>query len=560
MPCESPDDLVGNPLGHSRKSCIIKIMSSLVLTPPLLSVRGLTRNFSSVAALVNLTFDLAPGEVLGVVGQRGSGKSTLFRLLSGVIPPSEGEILLNGKRVHLRTPSQAQHLGIETVFQNPELADNLLVLHNIFLGRETHNRRRLSSRPDDQSMAEAARAFLASFELPETLLQQKPGSLSHENRQLIALARAMVRPGRLLLLDDVLAPLSYTRQNRLLEHIHKLSAQNVAVIISSDDLKHLFEVTDRILVLYQGRALALRSTAETSAREIVELIVGTNRQAQITPVIWAFENYHAAQQQAEELRKSQQVLRLSLEAQDSLNQQLIERLHDQVQALDRLNLALQEANRRLMTEREGERKALARDLHDQVIQDLLSFNYQLEDAETSTTDEAQRQTLAEIRGGIRSVVSSLRQVCSDLRPPTIDSHGLPAAIRSLVHQWSRQSGIPVELGIQPDLGRLPETIELSVFRIIQEGLSNVRKHANATQVRLELSRTPTASLVVRLVDNGQGISQPLNLGVLSEEKHFGLIGVSERVSLLGGRMQVKAHDGLGLELLIEIPSPDPTYA
>ena len=534
-------------------------MSSLVLAPPLLSVRGLSRNFSSVAALVNLNFDLAPGEVLGVVGQRGSGKSTLFRLLSGAIPPSEGEILLDGKKVQLRTPSEAQHLGIETVFQSPELADNLPVLHNIFLGREVCRRARLKLDPDEKQMAEAASRFLDAFEMPENFLQMRPASLPEEQRQIIALARAMVRPGRLLLLDDALAPLSYARQNKLLEYIRALAARDVAVIISSDDLKHLFTVTDRILVLYQGRALALRSTAETSAREIVELIVGTNRQAQITPVIWAFENYHAAKQQAEELLRSEQELRLDLEAQGSLNQQLIQRLHDQVQALDQLNLALQEANRRLITEREAERKALARDLHDQVIQDLLSFNYQLEDTESSTPDAAQRLALAEIRGGIRNVVASLRQVCSDLRPPTIDSHGLPAAIRSLAHQWSQQSGIPIQLEIDPHLGRLPETIELSVFRIIQEGLRNVRKHANATQVILELKRIPNASLVVRLVDNGQGMREPVNLGAMSDEKHFGLIGVSERVSLLGGRMQVLAGDGSGVELLIEIPSPSPSF-
>jgi signal transduction histidine kinase len=194
-----------------------------------------------------------------------------------------------------------------------------------------------------------------------------------------------------------------------------------------------------------------------------------------------------------------------------------------------------------------------------VIQDLLSYNYQLEEAENSVLDEAQRRNLIEIQNGIRYVVSSLRQMCSDLRPPTIDSHGLPAAIRSLTHQWSKQSGVQVELDIAPDLGRLPEAIELSVFRIIQEGLSNVRKHANATQVHLSLSRTTIASLVVRLVDNGHGIQSPLNLSALLEEKHFGLIGVSERVSLLGGQMSVRSTDNSGLELLIEIPSPDPAY-
>ncbi len=232
---------------------------------------------------------------------------------------------------------------------------------------------------------------------------------------------------------------------------------------------------------------------------MVEWIVGSNRQEQVTPVIWAFENYYAAQQQAEELQRAQQVLQQSLKEQDPLNRQLIERLRKQLQSLDRLNLALQEANRRLMTEREAERKALARELHDQVIQDLLSYTYQLEDLENEAGETAQQEELAEIRNGIRQVVSGLRQICSDLRPPAIDSHGLSAAIRSLTHQWSKQTGIKVNLEIDPELGRLPETIELSVFRIVQEGLSNVRKHAaGATRVELSLRRSPTASLVVQM--------------------------------------------------------------
>jgi signal transduction histidine kinase len=334
----------------------------------------------------------------------------------------------------------------------------------------------------------------------------------------------------------------------------------VAVIISSDDLKHIFAVTDRILVLYQGRQLALRVTAESTPREIVELIVGSNRQEQVTPVIWAFENYYAAQQQAEELRRAQLVLRQSLAEQDSLNRQLIGRLRNQVEALDRLNLALQEASRRLITEREAERKALARELHDQVIQDLLSYIYQLEEVEDEMAGEDERQELGKIRDGIRQVVGNLRQVCSDLRPPTIDRHGLSAAIRSLASQWSEQSGIPVELNIDAGLGRLPEPIELSVFRIIQEGLTNVRKHAAATRVTLTLERTPTASLVVRLVDDGQGTAAPVDMASLAEQKHYGLVGIGERVSLLGGTLQVTSPPEGGLELLVEIPSPYPSIS
>ena len=130
----------------------------------------------------------------------------------------------------------------------------------------------------------------------------------------------------------------------------------------------------------------------------------------------------------------------------------------------------------------------------------------------------------------------------------------------MAHQWSEQSGIAIDLEIDPDLGRLPEPIELSVFRIIQEGLRNVRKHARASQVRLALFRTPTASLVVKLMDNGRGTTRPINLAALSVEKHFGLVGISERVSLLGGTMDVSSSAMGGLELRIEIPSPYPSIS
>ncbi|PKO12117.1 MAG: ABC transporter [Chloroflexi bacterium HGW-Chloroflexi-10] len=501
---------------------------------------------------------MSPGEVLGVVGQRGAGKTSLFELLSGSSTPTAGEIEVCGKRVTLHSAAQAQRLGIEAAQQSSQLADNLSVFQNVFLGRELSGPWQSRLMPREGEMIKAARDLLDVFNMPSNFVFEKISNLSNEQRQIVILARAMIRPSKLLLLDDPLAALSFERQKHLLEYIKHLSAQNISVIISSDDLKHIFTVTDHILVLYQGSQVAFSNTTESTPREIVELIVGSKRQEQVTPVIWAIENYHAAQKQAEELRNAQRSLRQSLQAQDSLNRQLIEKLRDQVEALDRLNQALQEANRRSMTEREAERKALARELHDQVIQDLLSYNYLLEEAENVAGEEEQRIELARIRDGIRQVVSSLRQICSDLRPPTIDNHGLSAAIRSLAHQWSDQNNIDIQLKIDPELGRLPETIELSVFRIIQEGLSNVRKHAKATQVKLTLLRTPTASLLVKMMDNGKGIIKPINLANLSDEKHFGLVGVSERVTLLGGTMKVSSPRDGGLELVIEIPSPYPS--
>jgi len=527
------------------------------VTEPLLRAVNLSKRFSNVLALEGVTLTLAPGEVVGVVGRRGSGKSTLLHLVTGVHAPSTGDIYFDGRRVNLSSPHQAQRLGIRLVHQKPLLAERLDVIHNVFLGQEISWPPGFGF-PDWGRMTRSAMAVSADFDMPAGLLHEKPGNLSDEQRQVVALARVLCQPARLLLLDDPLATLSFQRQQTLLERVKALAGEGVAVIVSSDNLKHLFAITDRILVLYEGRLVADRRTADSTPREIVELIVGTTRPEQVTPIIWALESYHTAQRQTEELRQTQATLRENLEAQDSLNRRLIERLRDQVTALDQLNVALQAAHRRLLTEREQERKYLARELHDQVIQDLLSFNYRLEEAENDKPVAPRREELAAIRGGIRQVVSDLRQLCSGLRPPTIDSHGLPAAIRSHAQEWADRTGVTLTLEIDPGLGRLPEAIELSVFRIVQEGLSNIRKHAAARQVRLCLQRTPTASLLVRLADDGRGLAEPLDLANLSARKHFGLLGISERIALLGGAMQIESPPGGGVVLQVEIPSPDPS--
>ena len=135
---------------------------------------------------------------------------------------------------------------------------------------------------------------------------------------------------------------------------------------------------------------------------------------------------------------------------------------------------------------------------------------------------------------------------------------MASAIRSHAQEWSAHNNIKLILDIDPQLGRLPEAIELSAFRIVQEGLNNIRKHAAATEARLQLSRTPSASLLINLSDNGRGLAQPLDLARVSADKHFGLLGISERVGLLGGTLRIDSSSSGGLTLVIEIPSPYPS--
>lgn len=530
-----------------------------MMAKPLLEVAGVSKSFANLKVLDDITFNLQRGEIVGLAGRRGSGKSALLHVLGGILKPSRGAIYLEGRRMRFATPDKAVQQGIAIIPQTPRVVEQLSVLQNIFLGREIAWPLR-GGLPNWGKMMQKARELLQEFDLPASFLSKSVSSLTVEEHQLISLMRAFSQPARLLLVDDMLSSLSFARQEKLLAYIRKLAGQGMGVVICSEDIKHLFQATHRILVLYNGQLAADWRTADCSPKDVVERIVGTSRREQVTPVIWALENYHKAQQQTEELFRLQTELHESLEVSDSLNQQLVEKLSQQVKAMDSLNLALQNTQRRLLTEREEERKALARELHDSALQDLLSVNYRLEELEETEDgglSTAHRQELRAIRQAIRDVVGDLRQVCRNLRPPTIDNHGLASAIPSLVREWEERTHTAVHMEIDQDLGRLPELIELSAFRIIQEALNNVSKHAQAQNVRLLLQRTPANHLLIRVRDDGQGLEAPRDLATLSAQKHYGLIGISERAALLGGNMHMTSSPRQGLTLEVEIPLPTP---
>lgn len=523
----------------------------------ILQVHSLSKAHGHLRVLRNVTFDLKPGEVLGLVGRRGSGKSTLLNLLGGAMQPSSGKIIFAGKDHTYQNIVSARQAGIELVYQHPQILDSLDIVHNIFLGHED-GWFGIAGSTSWNRMYTQAEELLRNLGIPPSFLRKKVKDLTDEHRHLVAFARSVCQTPKLLLLDDFLPNLSFRRQELALDHIHKLANGGSSVIISSDNLKHIFSITDRILVLFEGKISAIRTTADVSPRDIVELIVGASNPKQVTPVIWALENYHAAQKQTKELFQQQAALHENLEASDTLNRQLVERLSAQVKASDRLNTALQSTQRRLLTEREEERKALARELHDSVIQDLLSANYRLEETEGQLNVGREHLELATIRNEIRQVVGDLRQLCRDLRPPTIDNHGLVAAIRSHAQEWEERSDISIEIDIDPALGRLPETAEISIFRIIQEGLNNIGKHATAQNASVAVHRTNKDNILISIIDDGKGMVPSIDLADLTSQKHFGLIGISERAALLGGTMSLESPKNGGFVLQVEIPSPYPS--
>ncbi len=523
---------------------------------PLLKAVNLSKSFGTLPVVQQVNLEVYPGEVLGLTGQSGSGKSALSMMLAGLYVPNEGDIYFAGRR--LKCPFQARALGIEVIHQQPNLAERLDISSNIFLGNEIGLPLpvRWLKVPNRRRMDKEAAQILAQLDVHFDSLHERVANLSSEQRQMIAIARAMTRPFRSIIIDDPTMLLSYPYQQKLLSLIQMWQQQGAAVVFSSNNLDHLLAVTDRIIVLRHGRKVAEYRSDETDREEIVAATVGTADRQQLTPIIWALDSYYRAREQAEKLHYSQALLERDLAAQSTLNRQLIDQLTEQINALDSVNVALQDAQRRLLTEFEEVRKHLARELHDQVLQDLLSVNYQLEEIEEDEdVTPVLKGTLTDVRNSIRGIVDDLRHICGNLRPPTIDSLGLSAALQSYTREWMRRTGIAATLDLDSNLGRLPEAIELSIFRIIQEGLNNVRKHAQASAVEISLKHTSPRTLMISIADNGRGLPNDFDLAALSAAGHYGLLGISERVALLGGRLKLQNQAGGGLLIQAEIPHP-----
>lgn len=523
---------------------------------PLLRVKNLSKAFGTLPVINKVSFEIQPGEVVGLTGSTGSGKSVLIMMLAGLYEPNEGEIYFLNKR--LGWPFAAQLKGIGVIHQRPTLEDDFDIPSNIFLGNEIGSPLKLGWLRvlNRHRMDQEAMRLLEYLGVEVNSLREKAFNLTGEQRQMIAIARVLTYPAKMVIVDEPTISLSYPFQQRLLNLIQEWREQGVAVLFSSNDLDHLFSVTDRIIVLNQGHISADKRTDEVTREEVVNYLLGTAESQQPGPINWDFDSYDVIRDHAEKLRYHQMLLEKDLAAEGSLNRQLTKQLAEQLRILDQTNLALRDAQKRLLSEREQERKSLARELHDQIIQDMLGINYELEEIGSySSIPPAVEKELTTIRQGIRDLVGNIRLICGNLRPPTIDSLGLGAALQSYLHDWSLRTGIQFELKLDDKLGRLPETTELSIYRIIQEGLNNIWYHAKANRVYLSLLHTSPRTLRVSLQDNGTGISEDLDLNELASEGHFGLMGVSERVSLMGGRLHLQNLPEGGSLLMVEIPHP-----
>ncbi|MDP1729791.1 MAG: ATP-binding cassette domain-containing protein [Devosia sp.] len=246
------------------------------MTDPVLSIRGLTKRFGGLTAVNNVSWDVYPGEVVALLGDNGAGKSTLIKCVSGVYTADEGEIYFQGRRSHFARPIDARRVGIETIYQDLALANNLDVPANIFLGREAKKSYfgGLIKTLDEKFMLREAHAGLDALDIRFPSLSQPIDSLSGGQRQAVAIARAVYWDARLMIMDEPTNNLGVPEQRKVQELIRKLRDQGVPVILITHTLPDVFAVSDRILVMHRGRKVTEKKTADTNSEELVRYMVG----------------------------------------------------------------------------------------------------------------------------------------------------------------------------------------------------------------------------------------------------------------------------------------------
>ena len=238
-------------------------------TLPLIETRAVSKSFGGVQALSEVSVNLMPGEVLGLLGHNGAGKSTLIKMLSGAYTTDAGQILVGGQEVQLSSPRVAQLLGIETIYQNLALADNLDVPANIFLGRE----RMRGAVLDEDSMEFEARKVLDRLRVNLPDLKKPVFNLSGGQRQCIAISRAIYFKARILIMDEPTAALGPQETEQVNELIRSLRQEGVGIFLISHDLHDVFDLADRVTVMKNGRVVGSAPTSQISQDEVLEMII-----------------------------------------------------------------------------------------------------------------------------------------------------------------------------------------------------------------------------------------------------------------------------------------------
>jgi simple sugar transport system ATP-binding protein len=245
---------------------------------PVLDAQCLTKRYGATYAIQGVSLDLAPGEIVGLIGDNGAGKSTLVKVLSGVVQPDTGSIEYLGEQRHFHEALTARTLGIEAVHQDLGLCDNLAIYQNVFLGREIT--RKVLGVPfvAKRSMRERAENIMREQQgVVNFSVNRKSSQLSGGQRQLVALARAEVWDARLMLLDEPTAALSAAATAHVISVIRRLRDRGTAVLLISHNIPQVLEISDRVIVMRQGQRVATRASRGLTTEEALGLMTGAIR-------------------------------------------------------------------------------------------------------------------------------------------------------------------------------------------------------------------------------------------------------------------------------------------
>jgi D-xylose transport system ATP-binding protein len=245
-------------------------MTTATAPAPLLELRGVSKSFGSVQALDDVDFEVRRGEVMALVGDNGAGKSTLIKCIAGIHSSDSGEVVFDGQEVNIHGPKDAAKLGIEVVYQDLALCDNLDVVQNMYLGREEHDVLQRLKEPIMEAKTAETMKSLAVTTIPS--IRQPVATLSGGQRQSVAVARAVMWNSRLVILDEPTAALGVSQTQQVLELVARLAEQGLAVVLISHNLHDIFEVATRITVLRLGRNVAIYERSRTTQQEVVEAI------------------------------------------------------------------------------------------------------------------------------------------------------------------------------------------------------------------------------------------------------------------------------------------------
>jgi D-xylose transport system ATP-binding protein len=262
-------------LGRAAVQCVESWFLNEWNMQPLLQLQGVSKHFGAVQALSNVDFEVYPKEVVGLVGDNGAGKSTLVKIISGVSQPDAGKYIFQGRAVVVNTPRAASELGIETVYQDLALCDNLDVVANLYLGREpTHSTVPFLKTIDEVGMEQGAARVIDELHVHIPSVRAEVAMLSGGQRQSVAVARAVMWHSQVVLLDEPTAALGVEQTRLVKALIRQLRERGLGVVVISHNLADVFDVSDRIVVLRLGERVATFDTRATNAEQVVAAITG----------------------------------------------------------------------------------------------------------------------------------------------------------------------------------------------------------------------------------------------------------------------------------------------